>query len=595
MRLGDIKFNLKFFLIDKLYYEFQNKDNDEIVEIIRDNHKKYLHANKNNIQIVKPSLEFYEEKDFKYYTYCYNNPKNLGYWKLFLPYELAKKQNFEILEFSFVLFIIYKSNIYCVIGGSGITVIKKYIDPYFGIDLYQHFAKPNEDISLVIDTRGITGNLSQKSNTYNFNQSVNDSLDYSEIPKKIKIKVRAELRNGIFKKYHLDDESIMEVGSYFNLRKKISFEELRLLIIDIHNIREDKSKYTQLTLFKKITEEQLLHSLDEFLKEKIVDDVNLHITPDELNRLNNDIIEIVNFNKLEKFYECDEFRIRFRRKRKTNDKIINNRNKLYFECTQFIYNNTDNINDRLSIKQKLYELGIIGTINGKESTSGTFYSHIIAEIIYSEKKYFRIDNQWFYLEDRFIKQIKQEAINYYKQYKLNKTILNTWDEDMDEDTYNTSHKSSNHYILDKVLKENIELCDILYLENDSIYFIHVKDGFNTQMRNLSSQVILSAKRLWNDINSNSGSNYFINTIKKHNRKSPTKILEGKALFNQIINNDLKIHFVMAYNNRAYKNENSIKKIELSESNIALYSLVQTVKEILNYKLFNIQLIDISEI
>ena len=41
-----------------------------------------------------------------------------------LPSELTEEQDFEILEFSYVLFIQYLNNLYCVIGGSGMNVIK---------------------------------------------------------------------------------------------------------------------------------------------------------------------------------------------------------------------------------------------------------------------------------------------------------------------------------------------------------------------------------------------------------------------------------------------------------------------------------------
>ncbi|MCB0380875.1 MAG: TIGR04141 family sporadically distributed protein, partial [Flavobacteriales bacterium] len=329
--------------------------------------------------------------------------------------------------------------------------------------------------------------------------------------------------------------------------------------------------------------------------DRIVEDILLHSNNNKLYLLNDDIIELVNNNKIEKFYECDKFKIRFKKKRKVNDQVINDRNNLYYECTRFIYNDIDNINDRFKIKTDLLRLSITGIINEKESTFGTFYSHINAEIPYQNKKYFRIDNQWFYLENKFIEQIKKEAINYFQLYKLEEKILNAWHEDLDEDSYNKSHNHQNYYVFDKVIKENIELCDILYINEDNLYLIHVKDEFNTQMRNLSSQIILSAKRLWNDLNNISGSNYFIKTIELYNLRNPKNKLDAQDLFDKISKNKLKVNFVMAYNNRAYKNKTSIEKIEVSESSIAKFSVVQTIKEILVFKRFLIKIIDISEI
>ena len=52
---------------------------------------------------------------------------------------------------------------------------------------------------------------------------------------------------------------------------------------------------------------------------------------------------------------------------------------------------------------------------------------------------------------------------------------------------------------------------------------------------------------------------------------------------------------MAYNNTSYKGKTSLKKIEASNSNIAKYCLVQTVREMRNYRKFGINIIDISEL
>jgi uncharacterized protein (TIGR04141 family) len=595
MALKNVKFNLKIFQIDKLHYELKDLDNEGIIELIRQNHKKHLHANREDMNIVKPSLEKFVDNNYIFYTYCYNQPKDQNYWKLFLPDELVKDQKFDLVEFSFVLFTVYKDNIYCILGGSGINVIKRYIDDYFGLELYQHFASPNDDISIAINTRGVTGNLSQRSNTYNNSQTIRDSLLYSEIPKKIKIVLRQELIKGIFKKYRINsDNALMEIGSYFSLRKKLNFEELKILISDIHKIMADKSNYVQLTLFSRIKEPTLLKELDTDLQSKIIDDILLHNTPDRINNQHTEIIELVNSKRIEKFYECNNFRLHFHRKKVKNDQIISGRDNLYLKATKYIFDNLENIADRFDVQKKLYELSIIGLVDKKEITYDNFYNHIVAEIPYRNKKYFRIDNQWFYLDDKFLEQIKQEAINNYKLYQLDKQILLPWVSG-DEDEYNKSHNGDQYYIFDKRIKENIELCDILFLDDNDLYLIHVKDGFNTHMRSLSSQINISSQRLWNDINNINGSSYFKETIKYYNKFNPTKKLKENELLKNIIDGDLKVHFVMAYRNKSFKDKSAIEKIALSGSNIAKFSLVQTIREIRNYKNFEIHVIDISQI
>ncbi len=593
--MNKMKFNLKIFLIDKNFYLFNGKNNNEIIEEIKSNHKKGLYAQNTDLSIAKPTLNNFIEDDFEYYTYCYNQPKTQNYWKLFLPDKLSENQKFEIVEFSFVLFIIYKSNIYCTVGGSGFNVVQAYIDTNFGINFYQHFAKPEEDIILKVNTRGVASNISQKDNTYTYDQRISESLEYSEIPKKLKVLVRDDLKKGIFKKYlQVKDKAIMEIGSYFSLKKKIDFDELKKLIIDIDTIKLDKSNYTQLTLFSKIDDGQLITELDNGLKEKMADDVILHNLPQDIHKIKEGIIEVINPKKLEKFYECEKFKVRFKKTRSKKDREVFNKEDLYFECTKHIYESLDNITNRKDIISKFFDLDVIGVANEKDSTFGNFFSHIVCEKEYLGKKYFRIDGNWYYLDNKFLERINNDAVNTYKNNELAENLLNKWEKGWDEDTYNLSHKKSGYFILDKVIKDNIELCDILIHQDNNLYFVHVKNGFTTQMRNLYIQVILSAKRLNNDLNNNTGSSYFIKTIEKYNNKSKVKI-DASDLLNKIRSNEINIVFVMAYNNYSYVGKDPLNKINMSESNIAKYSLVQTFREMRSFRRFEIKVVDLSKI
>lgn len=597
MAIIETKFNLKIFQIDKCHFELENKNIDEMIEAIRENHKKYIYANKEDILKTKPHFETYEEEDFKYYSYCFNQLKDQNYWKLFLPKELTQQQEFEMYEFSYVLFIVYNSNIYAVIGGSGMNVIKKYVNDYFGIELYQHFANLNEDIALSINTRGVTGNLSQRSNTFNSLQTIRESLVYSEIPKRLKLIVREELKHGLFQKYKLPDNSpIMEIGAYFSIRKKLSFKELKSLIIDIEAILEDKTNYVNLSLFNRVKEKTLIDRLDNELTYILVTDILLHNTPEDLRLHQFEIIEVVNYKKLEKFYECNNYKLHIKNKLLKNDKTIENRKDLYYEVTKYINQNLENEADQFEISKKLYETSIIGMIEDKEVTFGTFLSHIVTELELDNIKFFRIDNQWFQLDDLYLAQIQSEAINNYNTFELRSNILNTWfNKNTSEDEYNLSHQTDKHFVFDKKIKDNIELCDVMYLDNNDIYFIHVKDGFNTHMRSLYSQITLASQRLWNDLNNKDGSSYFIETLEYYNRFNPANKLDSVDILSRIQKGELKVTFVMAYRNLAYKGKTAIEKIELSKSNIAKFSLVQTVNEIRSYKSFDIKIVDISQI
>lgn len=590
------QFNLKIFKIDKSYYEFRDKSNQGIIDVITDNHKKKLRHKFDDLTLIKPEISHVIDEPFEFWSYCYNQPKEKIYWKIFLPDELTESQNFEVVEFSFVLFLQYKSEIYCIISGTGMSVIKKFIHPSFGIEIYRRLAKPTDDVVIELSTRGITGNISQKKQIFNINQTIAETLEYSEMPTKIKVKLRNELKLTEFARYNLDDNfALLDVGSYFNLRKKVDFEELKGLITHIHDIYDNYDP-KQLTLFSKINDNELIDELDETLKEIIVDDVIRHVDPYGLDTYQQDIIEVVHPSKLEQFYECNNFVVRFKNSRGKEDVTINERSKLYDECTYQIYNSLEDVEDRYDIKGKLYTLNIVGHVDDKPITYGTFFSHITAEIEYLHKKYFRIDGHWYLLENDYLESMNNEAKEFYSKYALKEQLLQYWPDGKDEDYYNKLYEGQQgYYVFDKILNDNIELCDLLVLKGNEAFFIHVKNGFNTKMRDLYVQVILSAKRLHNDLKNNIGSTYLFNTIDKYNRKNPTQQIDLEELVSKLRSGEISINFVMAFKNNHHKNFSVSERIEMCNSNIAKYCLTQAVKEIQKYNKFGIQLIDISTI
>lgn len=596
MNLNSLKIDLKIFKIDTNVKELRDKSSAEIINHIKENHlKKLRHKFKDlDIKVLNPNITEHKEGDFKFWSYCFRQPQEKFYWKIFLPNELTEKQDFNIVEFSYVLFILYKGNIYCIISGSGMNVIKKYIHPTFGIETYQKIAEPTEDNIIELNVRSIANNISSKRETFNLNQTISETLNYSDVPTKIKLKVREALKQNEFKDYKLDKNlAIMEVGSYFYLRKKIDFDQLMQLIIDLHSINKNLP-LKQLTLFSKINDINIIENLDKDLLNKVIDDIQSYANNESKFKAQNDVIELVHPSKLERFYECEEFLIKYKFSRGKRDLTVTNRENLYDHATKYIYDHLDNIDDRFEITKHIFKLSVTGLIDKKEKTFADFFSHVTAEREYQSQKYFRIDSHWYILEDKFLDVMNDDAKTYYRKYELKANILNEWLPNDDEDTYNKSHADmDDYYILDKVIKDNIELCDVLTLQGNKAYFIHVKNGFNTKMRDLYIQVILAAKRLSNDLKNNSGVSYLKKTLQMYNNRN-TKKIDILDFIDKIKNKEITICFVMAFKNNHHKNYDVIERIDKCSSNIAKYSLVQVVKEMQEFE-YEINLIDISDI
>lgn len=586
----------KIFCIDKNNSDLKNLSFEEKVAKIIDNHTGFLKATYKDYELASRTFESNIDGNFKILSYGFHLPQDNFYWKTFLPPEISDKHKFDIIEFSFVLFIHYNDNIYCSIGGSGASVIRKYIDTKFGIDIYSGVAKPDEDVVIEGGKRSITTNISQNNNVYNFNQTLLETLDYSEIPTKLKIVIREELKKSIFKDLIDEKEkTLMEVGSYFSIRKKISFDELKKLIIEIDKIKNN-GNFIQLSLFQKVKNDTLYEKLDSHLLELIMKDIALY---EQVSyHLTNNVIELIHPSKIDLFYEADKYEVKIPYQKSDDTEYIIDRKRIYVKAIQSIYSTLKDLSDYDTMTKKIKGTKILSFVNEKEKphTAESLFNHITAEVTFEGLKYFRIDKSWYYLEDSFIEKLNVEAKELYEKYELQKTILNSWNEDDNEDSYNKSHIGDNYYVFDKKILDNIELCDLLIIEENDIYFVHVKNSFSASMRDLALQVKLSAKRFINDIKNISGSTYFRNTIEKYNLSSEKKI-DFDSIFEKVNNPTYNLNFVMAYNNnnKTFVGKKATEKIELSQSNIAKYCLINTIKEVNGYTGLKIFVQDISAI
>jgi hypothetical protein len=124
------------------------------------------------------------------------------------------------------------------------------------------------------------------------------------------------------------------------------------------------------------------------------------------------------------------------------------------------------------------------------------------------------------------------------------------------------------------LSQNIELCDILHFDEDNLYLIHVKKGFDAKMRDLTNQIVVAGNRLWNDVKSNKE---FLNELFNNYEKSSNydKLFDRSKFLSLF---DKNISFVLAFCNESKRFLSVKDNVSEFRSNIAKFSLIQHVKE-----------------
>jgi hypothetical protein len=165
-----------------------------------------------------------------------------------------------------------------------------------------------------------------------------------------------------------------------------------------------------------------------------------------------------------------------------------------------------------------------------------------------------------------------------KNFKApNSLLTKTWDltKENTEKKYNLLYKDlKNYLVFDTIAISGIELCDIIKYDSQNVYLIHVKRGFDSSMRELYNQIILSARRV-EESRSSKDKAYlkkcFDSLIKKKQGNSINSVDEFLKLFQK------NIKYVMAFSNNNSNNavEDEISKIK---SSIAKFSVIQTSSE-----------------
>lgn len=583
---SDRKYEIKIFQVDKTFYEFREyTTSEQIIQHIVDDHRQKI-ENVNEIGVPLPSQN---HDEITYYTYVYNEEEKESYWASYIPSQLVAENNFTIQQLSLVLFAVVGEQIFLFIGGTGIRAILRFINHRFGLELYEYLADPNEDVINFITIRGISGNLSQQKMTYTYGQKLSDTLTFTNIPTSINLILRQDLKDTLFDFLNLTTEKInLEVASYFCIKIRVTFSELHLVFKTIANVLNTDIHYP-LTSFINVKDRYLTdYDYRYELYYRIQKDMSDRLVPTSAIAPPKFDIDFVHPSKLQEFYQCDRYEL-FERHARIPFKTVNDKEKIYIEGLKWLFDN----HPGLDFKYAISGIKVRGYKGDIQQTVAMFAMHLTCEISVNNRPIFLIDNQWYKVENNFIDTINQTCTNMLNSNYLRDNILTIpWQNGMTETDYNKLYADINNYRnFDTILHHGIELCDIFFEDDNALYFIHVKDGFDGKLRALANQIVISATRFVND--KASGAYEFIGSIiNSYNLKAEnaTKQIIRENFIESLNNKD--IFFVMAFKSKLAPHLDIRNEITSLRSNIAKYSMIQCVRD-MNTNSYPIKLYDIN--
>ncbi len=560
-----------------------------IYRIKKDTKKKeiiqFLKSKDYKEQNIKKDIK--KNSDYVFSLFYCSKKENQPKWRKFFGEIVANNQE-EIVKTENIsegfIFLIKKKKsrrfFYAFTGGIGYFALKNFIETNFGIEIILRSIGPTDRALRAIRENNIASNILGQNKYFREVVSFYENENFGKIYRELVATLdKKTLERVGLNKLDFLSNSYCIAKSSFKINKSLTFNEILELIESLHLLRKQPLLTKEINSIKKIKENK---DLTNGLYEKLYD----YFLNNAKDRYSDFIIAHKDF---EKFLTSTKFKLITLKKEHNIENID-------LETIFALEELKEEINSKDKFIENLKNIEIISLNNDDFiMTKDSFFNHIITEIKKDKKHYFLINGDWFFITDKFIKDL-----NVYCKYIIENNYIKhkelfgneRWEKfkkDNEikyekEDEFNKKFNGKKNYIvLDKITPENIEPCDILKWDDKNLYLIHVKKGFNQQMRDVCSQIYIAARRICLSTKTfnKDKENYIVKIYEFSKGKTTIQITKNNfcKLFKK------KIIFVMAILDTA-KKERKIKNVKQFNSNIAKFSLKNLFSEI---KSLNVEL------
>jgi uncharacterized protein (TIGR04141 family) len=575
------KIQVSIYQIDKTLFE-KNDSFDTVVDSIISSFN-IREANVDSRFIPQKISKEYKDFDIRIF---YAAKSRIPKWRGFLQdtispdSELSKASNKDA---SFITFIDHEDNIYAVSGGLGNFTVQEYVNQNFGMEVLSRLIEKDNKVIKALQERGVTGTVLGSTKFFRADHKLSDEDQFGKIYKIIKADLSKKI---LIDELGLDEDDVKRKSgclakSSFQINKSIVFDELLEIIkkIDILLRRDEKFSLNKVKMIPnrgKKNKELVTHLNfalinDLYTKCQAKQNLDFDFCHKDFDNFLTASCYVVKRGREEILNYPDDFNLEILIEDLENKKLINLATEKDF-TESFLELNIQSFGE-----------------DDKKLTAGSVIEHIHGEIIYGEKTYFYIDSSWYEINPKFIEDLDKECIEILKEYSDDSLLPITFDDGETENTFNSKMLGQEGcLVLDKILPENIESCDILKYDANFIYMIHVKKGFDCSVRDLASQISISAKRILEDKKSGYGYIDLLESMAKSGATSTETYRQNvakqtfpspnlKSLFKK--RKEREIIFCFAVLDTAKTNRLLQNQINLFDSNIAKFSLIELRREI----------------
>lgn len=468
--------------------------------------------------------------------------------------------------------------IYAVVAGNAYFTLAEHFDPEFGLSILSRIITKDDKVLKSSKEASLTGGIFGEIKFFRQNYNLHENETFGAFYQELKTLIDKDILQS-YLGFSIDDlkkDGLCIAKSSFKVTKSIDFTQLLIILngfetilttlkpIEINNVRK----------LGRQVDKGLIHKLRAFLAFKLYQ--NYKNSPESFG------FDICHPD-FEKYLTADYYLIKKGQKTYNTGEITELTN--FDQLCMIVLGKDNYANSFREFVDKYSSLSIESyDANSSLLTKGRVSLHLIADLQYKANRYFFIENSWYQINNEYIQQLNEECSSFIND-NLHSYTLQPWlPTFLTENEYNSSYFGQpNTLVLDKITHENIELCDLLRWDDDNLYLYHVKAGMGNTMRDLCSQIFISAQRIKRDTNSNQEyiRSYYENIKEK---------IGGEAYFdkagkqtNQLPIDDFmkifrkRIIYVLAIHDLT-KKKRTIQEIEKFQSNIAKLSISELFKK-----------------
>ena len=495
------KSNIAIWKIDRTLDVFSAKNTDENLDFIKSSYKK------GGLKNVALNSDTYQEKKIRVLRTERVSEGWATFLKDILPEDLSEEKKREVFfsaNKDLVFFIYDENDIFAITSGAGYFIIQSYIDERFPFEVAKRMMTGNFKSA---EIRDLTGLVYSQSRNFRRDYSFSRRESFGKVWKKLTGTMDATLLKD---SHYISDfttagskkKSNADIKSSFTFRKSITIEQVFNLVKEIQVIlkreptEEQKKIFNFLDTLKEVTSKKV----KEELRDALIEHIYSFITDKSKSEFDFDFChpkEVAAFLYGNTYKICEglewadspsatEVLLKIRDSSKI-DKTTSENFKKSFLKHSMTFKITDD--EDLTFSDNLWK-----------------YFH--GEIQFGKNKYFLIDGKWYQVVGDFLKRLSEDFIE--EIFSSSAPIINLplidWKAE-NEGKYNILQaKEKDFYMGDKVFlkkseKGNIELFDHLFVKDNKVFLIQVKDGFNASIRDACSQIQMSAEIIENNITS----------------------------------------------------------------------------------------------